>query len=380
MKKNLKMLIALVLIFITFSGSALATDVNSLNEKGEQIKNEAEQANSELEQVQSELSSTMLELQTIDQKINDHEIETMQLKYKMDNLESSIIELEEELKNAQINFDKQQKLLEERLIAIYEAGETRFLDVLLQSKSLSDFISNVYLISEIIKYDNELLESVELEKISIETRKKTLESQQEQLKEARNSSEETEIMLANLKTVKNKYVSQLTLKEQELQTTIEQYNNEIKEIESEILRLTYLNMDSDYSGGIMAWPAPGYTTITSPFGMRLHPIFKVQRFHSGVDIGVPTGGRIIAANDGVVIKTTYTDAFGYMVMIDHGGGIITVYAHASEIVAELGQEVKKGDTVIKAGSTGWSTGPHLHFEVRVNGECVDPMTFLLKQN
>ena len=146
MKKNLKMLIALVLIFITFSGSALATDVNSLNEKGEQIKNEAEQANSELEQVQSELSSTMLELQTIDQKINDHEIETMQLKYKMDNLESSIIELEEELKNAQINFDKQQKLLEERLIAIYEEGETRFLDVLLKSKRLSDFISNVYLI------------------------------------------------------------------------------------------------------------------------------------------------------------------------------------------------------------------------------------------
>ena len=114
--------------------------------------------------------------------------------------------------------------------------------------------------------------------------------------------------------------------------------------------------------------------------MRYHPIFKVYRMHSGTDIGMPTGSYIIAANDGVVIKSMYTTGYGNMVMINHGGGVATVYGHGSEIIAQTGQTVKRGDIIMKAGSTGWSTGPHLHFEVRINGTCVDPMPFLIKQN
>jgi murein DD-endopeptidase MepM/ murein hydrolase activator NlpD len=126
----------------------------------------------------------------------------------------------------------------------------------------------------------------------------------------------------------------------------------------------------------MAWPVPGYTTITSKYGMRTHPITGVYKLHSGVDISAPTGTNFIAAADGVVTKATYNTAYGNMVMIDHGGGISTLYAHGSEIMVQVGQEVKKNDVVLKVGSTGYATGPHAHFEVRINGSTVEPLDYI----
>jgi len=134
--------------------------------------------------------------------------------------------------------------------------------------------------------------------------------------------------------------------------------------------------DGTYVGGTFAWPAPGYYTITSEYGMRLHPILKIYRSHSGLDIGAPTGADIIAANDGVVIKSTYMSSYGNVIMIDHGGGVVTVYAHGSELVAKLGDTVKRGDVILKCGSTGWSTGPHVHFEIRINGKTIDPFPYI----
>ena len=113
--------------------------------------------------------------------------------------------------------------------------------------------------------------------------------------------------------------------------------------------------------------------------MRYHPIFKVYRSHSGTDIGMPTGAYIVAANDGIVTSSLYSNSYGNMIIINHGGGLSTLYAHGSEILVQTGQVVKKGDIIMKAGSTGWSTGPHLHFEVRINGKCIDPMPFVTKQ-
>ena len=138
------------------------------------------------------------------------------------------------------------------------------------------------------------------------------------------------------------------------------------------------NNDSIYVGGIFLWPTPGYYTITSPFGMRLHPILKTYRVHTGMDIGAPMGTYILAANSGVVSKATYSVSYGNLVMINHGNGISTAYAHGSEILVEEGQEVKRGDIIMKVGSTGWSTGPHLHFEIIVNGTKIDPYPYVTK--
>ena len=121
---------------------------------------------------------------------------------------------------------------------------------------------------------------------------------------------------------------------------------------------------------------PGYTRITSSYGMRIHPITGVFKLHTGVDVGAPEGANFIAVNDGVVVKAEYNTAYGNMVLISHGGGISTLYAHGSEIVVELGQIVKRGDVVLKVGSTGYSTGAHAHFEVRKNGATVDPLPYI----
>ena len=134
-----------------------------------------------------------------------------------------------------------------------------------------------------------------------------------------------------------------------------------------------------YVGGTFAWPAPGYYTITSPYSMRLHPIIKVYRLHTGMDIGAPMGSYAIAANDGIVTKATYSYSYGNMVMIDHGGGVSTLYAHGSEILVSVGDTVKRGDPILKVGSTGWSTGPHLHFEIIINGNTIDPYPFVTRE-
>lgn len=127
----------------------------------------------------------------------------------------------------------------------------------------------------------------------------------------------------------------------------------------------------------MAWPIPGYTRITSKYGMRTHPITGVYKLHTGVDVSAPMGANFVAANDGIVTKAGYNGAYGNMVIIDHGGGVSTLYAHGSEIMVQVGDTVKRGETVVlKVGSTGYSTGPHAHFEVRLNGVVTDPLPYI----
>ena len=177
--------------------------------------------------------------------------------------------------------------------------------------------------------------------------------------------------------IKNSYAKQLTNEEKETQEKIARYQKELDNLEAQIVAITSVKVGEDYVGGEFAWPAPGYSTITSKYGMRVHPILKTHRIHSGTDIAMPMGAYIIAANDGVVTKAGYsTTGYGNMVLIDHGGGVSTLYGHGSEILVQAGQTVKRGDIIMKAGSTGWSTGPHLHFEVRINGQHVDSLPYI----
>ena len=380
MKKNLTILIITILILLVFPTSNLAANLSELEDKQNQINSQIEQKSEELTEVQKEISSVMQEIQNLSEEIAGYEKEIHALNVQTEDLKLSINELEKNLIISEEKYLKQKKALEGRLLILYEAGETNYLDVLLNSKSLSDFISNYYYISEIVKYDKGLLEELERDKNKIEENKKALEQQREKLKSIRNSTERTSIVLENTKILQNNYKNQLTEEEKALQTEIEEYENQIREVESEILMLTMANLDSDYTGGIMAWPVPGYTRITSDFGMRLHPTLHVYKLHTGIDIGAPMRANFIAATDGVVIKAGYNVAYGNMVIIDHGGGISTLYAHGDEILVTVGQTVKRGDIILKVGSTGYSTGPHAHFEVRVNGEYVQPLNFLKKQN
>lgn len=374
MKRKVGKLILVFFIILSFETTGFATSVEDLTQKQNELQNQKDEATQALEGVKTNISETMEELQELSEKIIQHEAEAEKLELEIDELITDIQEKTINLEASQKNYDEQKALLEKRLIVLYEAGETSYLDVLLHSSSLSDFISNYYMMTEMARYDTELLENIEQATNLIEAEKEALETQKSKLVALQEENDKKIAMVSNMKVLKTNYINQLTEEEKALQADIEVFNQEMAQIESDLINLA--DSDTNYAGGEMAWPAPGYYTITSPFGYRVHPILGVTRFHSGVDIGVPTGGKIVAANDGTVIKTTYTSSYGNMVMIDHGGGIVTLYAHGSKIIATLGQEVKRGDVIMEAGSTGWSTGPHLHFEVRLDGEYQQPLDYI----
>lgn len=353
-----------------------ANTVEDLQAQHDEVEKQIQEKNERLEYIRSVLPEEMVKIQELNDKIASYEKEIASLGSEAEKLESSIAELEEQLEAAQEKYDSQKEAFETRMIVMYEAGETTYLDVLLSSRSLTEFISTYYMMSEIASLDSEMLTELDNEKRVIQTAKESIERQREQFKIAKDNKEKTAITLENTKIIRNSYMNELTEEELALQQQIDEYYNEINDIEAEIVMLTTANIGSEYAGGAMAWPVPGYSRITSPFGMRTHPFTGVYKLHTGTDIGAPIGTNFIAANSGVVIKAGWNNAYGNMVIIDHGGGVSTLYAHGSEILVTVGQTVQKGDPVLKVGSTGYSTGPHAHFEVRINGEYVDPMNFV----
>ena len=302
------------------------------------------------------------------------EIDTLTV--QEENLLVYIAKAEFELEQSNKRYEKQKELLEERLVAMYEAGDVSYLELLFNSKSISEFLSNYFLIEEIAKADTELLQSVEAEKKYNKELKDSLDTKKLILTASRETIEKNTIFLENMGIIRNSRLKQLSEEEKILHQEIEEYQRQIAEIETEIRLLALANVGEEYVGGVMAWPVPGYTRITSSFGMRTHPITGVYKLHTGVDIGAPMGSQFIAANDGIVTYAGWNAAYGMMVIVDHGGGITTLYAHGSEILVNVGDIIYQGTPVLKVGSTGYSTGPHAHFEVRINGEYVEPLDYI----
>ena len=326
--------------------------------------------------MQEELSQNLQQVQQLDEKISKSQGELDELNVKMAKLQTSIEKVGSELQIAEDKYNKQRETLEQRLVTMYESGDTQYLDVILSSKSVSDFLSNYFLITELTTYDTDLLEDMKEKKDSIELSKKKLDNEKEQLATIKQNQIKTARILENTKIVRENYISKLSNTEKDIQSKIDEYNTRFSEINAEILSLAMDGLDTKYIGGELAWPVPGYTRISSKYGMRTHPITGVYKLHTGVDISAPMGANFIAANDGVVTKAGMNSAYGNMVIIDHGGGISTLYAHGSEILVQVGQVVKRGDAVLKVGSTGYSTGPHAHFEVRMDGVVTDPMPYI----
>ncbi len=345
------------------------TAVENLQNERNEIQNQMDEENGRLEGVQNDLSQNLQQIQKLDEKISESEQELEGLNTQISELQTSIDDITEKLNVSEEAYNEQKALLDNYLIAVQESSDTEYLDVLLSSKSVSDFLSSYFLISELASYEMDLLDDMQKRKDEIELSKQKLENNKENLAQIKANQMKTATVLENTKSVRENMVSKLSEKELEIQTKIDEYNTRFEEINKEILELAQGSIAAEYIGGELAWPVPGYTRITSKYGMRTHPITGVYKLHSGVDIGAPTGANFIAANDGIVTKASYNSAYGNMVIIDHGGGVSTLYAHGSEILVEVGQTVKRGDAVLKVGSTGYSTGPHAHFEVRLNRSC-----------
>lgn len=370
-------LITVVMLFAVCTTVVVADDLSELQDRKNELNEQISEANEEVENIQIELTDTLKQIDNLEQKIGTYQTQIDELSEKLETLQNQIETTEEKLINLENNYKIQTKTFQNRIIAQYEAGDIQYIDVLLSSNTLSEFISNYYLIGEIAKYDRNILDNIDRQKSEIEKIKSTLIEKEKNYKLIKENKEKTATALENAKVIKNSYAKELTNSEKETQAKIAEYKKELDNLEAQIVAITSIKVGEDYVGGEFAWPAPGYSTITSKYGMRVHPILKTYRVHSGTDIAMPTGAYIIAANDGVVTKAGYsTTGYGNMVLIDHGGGVSTLYGHGSEILVQTGQTVKRGDIIMKAGSTGWSTGPHLHFEVRINGQHVDSLPYI----
>ena len=364
-------------VFAEENQTNTTNQTTDLQTKQEELQNQINEATGQLEDVQDDLSENLQQVQKLDERIADSQSELDELNTQIAELQTSIDEVSSKLKEAEDRYNRQQEILETRLVAMYEAGETNYLDVILSSRSISDFLSNYFLITELAGYETDLLEDMEEQKNEIEKEKKNLDDTQQQLATIKTNQTKTAKVLENTKTVRENFIAKLSDEEKNIQAQIDEYNRQFEEINNEILALALEGIDTQYIGGEFAWPVPGYTRITSKYGMRTHPITGIYKLHTGVDIGAPMGASFVAANDGIVVKAGYNGAYGNMVIIDHGGGVQTLYAHGSEIMVKVGDTVKKGETVVlKVGSTGYSTGAHAHFEVRLNGVVTDPMPYI----
>lgn len=361
----------------TFSFVSYAADLNELQSQKNEIQTQIDESNSQLNDVNDELTDNLKQIQKLDESIQSSEENIEKLNEEITKKENEIQQIESELEKVTEKYNTQKALLDERLVEMYENDNVKYLDVILKSKSFSDFVSNYYIISELTEYDMDLLEIVDDQRKEIEQKNLKLSSQKDSLEQEKSTQKKTQIALSNTKVLRKNYVLKLNQEEQDLQAKIDEYNNQVNQIEEEIKKLAVTaSFGEEYRGGTMQWPIYGHYTITSNYGMRTHPITGVYKLHTGVDISATIGSDFTAIADGIVVKAEYNGAYGNMVIIDHGGGVQTLYAHGSQIIAQVGQEVKAGDIVLKVGSTGYSTGPHAHFEIRINGSPVNPLDYV----
>lgn len=368
--------IILTCLICSITPIVLAVDATQLQDKQKEVQEQINKTNDELSDLKMDITENLEQVQKLDEKIATAEAELAETTEKVEILQTTIKQLEEQQKTEQEKYDTQKEVFEQRVVALYEAGDTQYIDIILKAKSITDFISSYYVLSEIADYDSEMLQEIGERKHNIENTKEKLEKEKLEVATIIERQTRTSKVLQSTKALRESYISKLSDQEKETQEKLEEYNKVLEEVNKQLVELAKNEIDTAYIGGELAWPVPGYTKISSPYGMRTHPITKVYKLHTGVDISAPMGANFVAANDGIVIKAEYNIAYGKMVVIDHGGGISTLYAHGSEFLVKAGDTVKRNQAVLKVGSTGYSTGAHAHFEVRKNGKVTSPMPYI----
>ncbi len=393
----------IIIIFVLqFNVMVYADEITDLQNQQASNKEKLQDAENQKEQVTQEKSETLKQVEAIESEIADYESQINELDTKISDLNNQITEAENKINQKQEDYDKQQELLEKRLVATYEAGETSFLDVLLSSKSLTDLISNYYMISEVAEADMNLMESIENEKKEIEEAKITLEQSKQELDSSKTEKESKSVQLQSAKEEKNAYVAQLSSEEQDLQQQIDELEEanksidaEIKQKQEEIQKLLQQqrpssggsssgssssgsgssggssNGSSSTGGGAVSssgfiYPVPSaYSRITT------YMYYSSGQYHGAVDFGSSgiNGQPVYAVADGIVVTAKALNySYGNYIIIAHDNGLYTLYAHGQQgsIRVSEYQRVTQGQQIMNVGSTGNSTGPHLHFEVRTS--------------
>jgi murein DD-endopeptidase MepM/ murein hydrolase activator NlpD len=324
----------------------------------------------EISEVESQLLAALAEL-------NDLRDQQADAQEKVEKTTAELVVKEEELKAIEKELEENIKVLNNRVSYIYKNGANHILELLLDVKDFVQFTSNLKLVNLFAEQGNDNVHQVKDKKNAVMTIKKVMmelrDKQKDHEEEISNlvvQSEEKASQIEGLYGQKKVLLSQTRANKEQLI----QMEAELAEKEDELIKILESYKYGIPPSGKLLWPTKG--VLVSGFGYRIHPIFRVNRFHSGIDIGASYGTPVVAAAGGEVIQSGYFGGYGYSVMLYHGGGYATWYAHLSSINVSMGQLVKRGGLVGRVGSTGWSTGPHLHFEIRINGAAQNPMEYL----
>ena len=373
MYRNTAILVLMVLLIGVFL-PVKANKIEDLQQALERISQEMQQTQEALKQLERNRENILDEKEYIERQIELTQQELEQINALLIQSEKNIAQTQRQLEEAQAQADTQYDLLKQRMRLLYEEGNTTYLEIILTSSTLSEFLSRYEIVKEIIAFDNALFDSRVENKHNIAEAKEMLEEElavQQQIKE---TVQEKKATLNAQNNSRNAMLNQLSAQQRDYEKALDELEETSEETKKEIHRLQELNRRR-YAGGKMAWTTPDYYNITSPYGMRVHPITGGQRMHTGIDIGASHNASVVAANDGVVIFAGWNGGYGLCIIIDHGGGIATLYAHNDRFLVRVDQEVKRGQEIAKVGTTGLSTGPHLHFEVIEKGQHVNPMKY-----
>lgn len=386
-------LLLMLLLSVPVYGAS-SKDINSAKSQISALEEEKKKTDQAIRELEALKSDTEAYVKKLDSQLASLNQELDGLAVQIQNKEIVIEDTKVKLDAAKQTEAEQYEAMKKRIKYMYEKGDSSYLDLLLQCRSMSELLNKAEYISQISSYDRQMLDRYGEVKDGIAKDEAILEAEREELLTLQDQTQAKQNSVEQLISEKamelKKYESQISSKEAEAsayEKDIKAQEDKIKQIEAEIKRQEEEARKKAEAAGQkyntvsignikFIWPCPSSSRVTSGFGGRSSPTEGASTNHKGMDIGATTGSNILAAADGTVTISTYSYSAGNYIMINHGGGVSTVYMHCSQLLVSPGDTVKQGQVIGKVGSTGYSTGPHLHFGVRLNGNYVNPANYV----
>lgn len=383
------MLLAVLLVFTAASNTYATKDIDEAKREKEQLENELKDTETALNNLEALKGDAEAYIKKMDEYLENLTGHIYELQLQAQDKQSQISQKEAEIEDMQNQIDEQYAAMKLRIQYMYENGEISYLSMFFEAQDMSDFLNRAEYLTEITAYDRNMLDKLQDTKDSLDIAKANLDMELAELNELIKETEDERAAAEVLVSAKEKELAATNSDILSKEEAIERQKEDIAAKEALIKELEEIErkrkeeeerrrqqQQVTYTGGSMMWPLPGRTYISSYFGNREDPFTGITSYHSGIDIPAPTGTEIHAACGGEVAWAYYSSTAGNWVGIDHGNGLYTVYMHMSKILVTEGQQVQTGDIIGLVGSTGRSTGPHLHLSVRLNGSYVEPLNYV----
>ncbi|HEY3363654.1 MAG TPA: peptidoglycan DD-metalloendopeptidase family protein [Symbiobacteriaceae bacterium] len=349
--------------------------LNQAQEQQNKIQVEKQNARGKLGQVYWQTQEAKAQLQAVQQELKLAQSRQAEVDRELKTTRASLGLLEAALKQSQGQYQERKAVLGRRVRAIQENGRVSYLGVLVGSHSFADFVSRMDLLKQIVQQDSRLMREVRAQKQTLEKQRQAVADRTAQLTALQAEAVRTVQTVQAKEAAQEQIIAALDRSQAELQAQLAEYDRQQAVVEQQIYEFQ-LRLNRIAGKFAPVHPLRGKLVITSDFGPRIHPVFGVSSFHGGTDFAANSGDPIFAIEDGVVIHAGWDDVYGNRLVIDHGSGIASWYGHAQVLLVDVGDAVKQGQTIARADSTGLSTGPHLHLEIRVNNVRQNPLNYL----